>query len=156
LPDARVTVSALAADAWRNASLSHLEGRARGNLPAGRWLIASRNEVTFAAMEVEVRSGETTEVRLVVPDGVPFVLRVPAAAREFVELRQIWRGAEGTTLRDVLVDTYAFAGTDLGWSAPPGRYTLEVVGAGGRKASRTFDLRASTPPQVVELPLPDR
>jgi hypothetical protein len=60
------------------------------------------------------------------------------------------------TLRDVLVDTYALAGTDLGWSAPPGRYTLEVVGAGGRKASRTFDLRASTPPQVVELPLPDR
>ena len=106
-------------------------------------------------METEVRSGETTEVRLVVPDGVPFVLRVPAAAREFVELRQIWRGANGATLRDVLVDTYT-AGTDLPRSAPPGRYTLEVVDAKGRKASRTFDLRASTPPQVVELPLPDR
>lgn len=45
-------------------------------------------------------------------------------------------------------------GKDVERSAPPGRYTLEVRDADGRSATTTFDLRASDPPMVVELPVP--
>ena len=155
LPDGWVTARALGPDLSRRGDLTHQEGRARGNLPAGRWLLASVDLVPLAAMEVEVRAGETTEVGFVVPDSVPFVLRVPAAAREFGRMRQMWRDATGSVLRNCGVYE-SDAGTDLSRSAPPGRYTLEVVDAKGRKAQATFDLRASDPPQVVELPLPGR
>jgi RNA polymerase sigma-70 factor (ECF subfamily) len=155
LPDGWVMARAIGDNANRGGNLEHLEGVARGNLPAGRWLLTSVDLVPLAAMEVEVRAGETTEVRFVVPDSVPFVLRVPAGAREFGRMLYTWRDATGSLLRSCSVYENE-AGTDVQRSAPPGRYTLEVVGSGGRKASKTFDLRASTPPQVVELPLPDR
>lgn len=155
LPDAWVTLHELGTDSPRSSGLEHQEGRARGNLPPGRWLVAMRQPGTLAAQEVDIRSGETTELRFVVPDGLPFLLRVPAAARERGELRQLWRDANGRLLRDCRIDSDA-PGKDVRLSAPSGRYTLEVRDQEGRAASTTFDLRPSIEPQIVELPLPAR
>jgi len=121
----------------------------------GRWLIATWPQFTLAAMEVDIRSGETTELRFVVPDSLPFLLRVPAAARDRGQLRQLWRDANGRLLRDCRVDSDA-PGKDVPLSAPPGHYTLEIQDQDGRTASCTFDLRPAAKPQVVELPLPPR
>ncbi len=88
------------------------------------------------------------------PAGVPFVLRVPATAGEFGILRPWWRTAEGALLRTSRV--YEREPKDQPFSAPPGSYTLEVVDAAGHKATTSFDLRASDPPIVVELPLSAR
>jgi hypothetical protein len=106
----------------------------------------------MAAIEVDVRAGETTGVRLPVPDGMPFVLRVPAAARARGCLTVRWFAADGTLLREhILYEDDV--GRDEPRFAAAGRYTVEVTDPSGTKTSATFDLRASDPPQVVELPL---
>lgn len=153
MPEAWVTARALGPDPSRSGQLQHGEGFDRGVLLPGRWLIATRPQCSLAAMEVDIRGGETTELRFVVPDGIPFLLRVPAAARDRGPLRQLWRDANGRLLRDWGVDSDA-PGKDVRLSAPPGRYTLEVRDQDGRAASATFELRPSAEPQVVELPLP--
>ncbi|HEX6812162.1 MAG TPA: hypothetical protein VF384_11105, partial [Planctomycetota bacterium] len=148
------------ADAWvqvrppgddqRGGSLEHKDGIARGNLAPGRWRVATRDLTPMAAIDVDVRSGETTDVRFVIPDGVPFVLRVSQAAQERGRMQVRWLGADGTLLRELDVRA---GGTDVQLSAPAGRYSLEVVDASGRSAA-SVDLRAGTAPQAVELPLP--
>ncbi len=155
MPEAWVMAQVLGPAPSRSGRLHHGEGLVRGLLLPGRWLLATWPQFTLAAMEVDIRSGETTELRFVVPDGVPFLLRVPAAARERGELRQLWRDANGRLLRDCRVDSDA-KGKDVRLSAPSGRYTLEVRDQEGRAASTTFDLRPSIEPQIVELPLPAR
>ncbi|MFY9341133.1 MAG: sigma-70 family RNA polymerase sigma factor [Planctomycetota bacterium] len=154
VPDAWVVVRPVGDDR-RGGSLDHRDGTARGNLQPGRWLVCSREQTTMAAIEVDVRAGETTETNLVIPDGVPFVLRVPAAAGDRGRLRLHWRDATGGLVRDCgLYEDET--GKDLPFKAPAGRYTLDVVDPHGGKASATIDLRASDPPPVFELPLPAR
>jgi hypothetical protein len=92
-------------------------------------------------------------VQFVIPDGVAFVLRVPAAARECFSWHHQWRDANGSLVRDGVLGNFEF-GKDNPLRAPAGRYTLCVIDARGAKTSTTFDLRASDPPQIVELPLP--
>ncbi|HEX5051721.1 MAG TPA: sigma-70 family RNA polymerase sigma factor [Planctomycetota bacterium] len=134
-------------------ALRHREGRVHGNLRAGRYVLATHAPAPIAAQQVDVRSGETTVVRFVVPDGVPFVLRVPAAAREQRELSQVWRDAQGAMVRRAAIES-SDAGKDVDGNAPPGRYTLEVTSGDGRTATTAVELRAADPPMVIGLPLP--
>jgi protocatechuate 3,4-dioxygenase beta subunit len=159
-PDAWVTAQlvgrdehlAPARDPRASNHLDHRDGVARGNVVPGRWRVATRDFAVMAAIEVDVRAGETTDVRFAVPDGVPFVLRVPAAARARGRMAVRWLGADGTLLREhILYEDDV--GRDEPMLAAAGRYTLEVIDWRGTKTSATFDLRASDPPQVVELPL---
>jgi RNA polymerase sigma-70 factor (ECF subfamily) len=151
LPDAWVSVWPIGDD-LRASGLQHSDGIARGNLVAGRWLVSSREGMAMAGLEVDVRPGETTEARFVIPAGVPFRLRVPPPARERGRLRVFWRDANGALLREE--DARSFQDVD-DRSAPPGRYTLEVVDPrAGVSASTTFDLQRTVPPLVVDLPLP--
>ncbi|MCU0862415.1 MAG: sigma-70 family RNA polymerase sigma factor [Planctomycetes bacterium] len=142
-------------DQDRGGSLEHREGRASGNLPAGRWRIETRDLTALAAIEVDVRAGETREVELVVAAGVRYALRVPSnlPAGDRWRLRQY--AASGMLLRDSYVNAHD-AGKDLSFAAPPGRYTLEVLDTAGRRATTVCDLRASEPPMVVELKFPAR
>lgn len=155
VPDAWVSAIAIGGDAGRGGGLVHREGVARGNLPAGRWRLESRNLTPMAAMEVEVRSAETTDVRFVVPTGVPLVLRVPPGARECGRLSVRWLDDSGQLLREGNIYEQD-AGTEQSYSAPAGRYTLEAVDGEGRKATTSFELRGGDPAKVVELPLPAR
>lgn len=155
VPDAWVSAIAIGGDAGRGGRLAHRDGIARGNLPAGRWRLESSNLTPMAAMEVEVRSAETTDVRFVVPAGVPLVLRVPPGARECGCLCVRWLDGNGQLVREG--NTYGHhAGTDQSYSAPVGRYTLEAVDAEGRKATTSFELLGGDSARVVELPLPAR
>jgi protocatechuate 3,4-dioxygenase beta subunit len=142
-------------DQGRGGGLEHREGRASGNLPAGRWRIETRDLTALAAIEVDVRAGETSDVQLVVPAGVPYSVRVPSGlpAEDRWRLRQY--AASGMLLRDSYVNAHD-AGKDLPFAAPPGRYTLEVLDTAGRRATTVCDLRASEPPMVVELKFPER
>ena len=142
-------------DQGRGGVLEHREGRASGNLPAGRWRIETRDLTALAAIEVDVGAGETSEVQLVVPVAVPYSVRVPTGlpAEDRWRLRQY--AASGMLLRDSYVNAHD-AGKDLSFAAPPGRYTLEVLDTAGRRATTVCDLRASDPPMVVELKFPER
>jgi hypothetical protein len=146
-------------DRDRGGRLEHREGRATGNLPAGRWRIETWDLTALAAIEVDVRAGETSEVQLVVAAGVPYSVRVPSKLPSTLTAAGVWRlrqyAASGNLLRDAAVYPQD-AGKDLSFSAPPGRYTLEVIDADGSRATTTFELRASEPPMVVELKLPER
>ncbi|MEO6593469.1 MAG: sigma-70 family RNA polymerase sigma factor [Planctomycetota bacterium] len=132
--------------------LTQREGHVHGSLRPGRYLLMTYGELCAAAQELDVRSGETTKVQFVVPEGVPMRLHVPEPARQRHQLRQAWRDAQGRLLRESDVDPDA-AGM-LVCAAPAGRYTLEVRDEKGRSASTSFDLRATDPPMVIELPLP--
>lgn len=142
-------------DEDRGGFLEHREGRATGNLPAGRWRIETRDLTALAATEVDVRVGETSDVQLVVAAGVPYAVRVPADLPAAGRWRLRQYAASGVLLRDASVHA-SEAGKDLPFSAPPGRYTLEVLDADERRATTTFELRAGEPPVVVDLPLPGR
>lgn len=154
VPDAFVVVEPVG-DTTRGGSLEHRDGIAEGQLPAGRWRVASRGVTTMAAIEVDVRAGIRTVTTLRIPAGVPFVLRVPESARERPDWRLHWRDASSALLRSGFVP-HQETGTDHPMRAAAGRYTLELVDAQGVQASTTFDLRADDPAQVVELPLPQK
>jgi hypothetical protein len=109
----------------------------------------------MAATEVEVVPGTTTETQLVIAEGVPFVVRVPEAARQLGRMQLEWRNGNGALVRvNGLYEGQA--GQDQPFRAPAGRYTLDVVDARSVRATTAFDLRANDPALVVELPLPKR
>ena len=135
--------------------LTHHEGHVTGFLRPGRHRLATKRELPLAAIEFDVRSGETTEARLVVPEGVRFRLRVPSAASSHRGWRHVWRDDQGTTLRMWTVESENRVEDLECWRcAPPGRYTLEVRDAGGRSATTAFTLRAADPPILVDAPVP--
>jgi RNA polymerase sigma-70 factor (ECF subfamily) len=142
-------------DGPQRGDLTQKDGVARGPVPAGRWRVQTSSPAPLAALELEVRAGETTDVRLVIPECVAFVLRAPAGSADVRSCRVRWRDAHGVLLRDAPM-YFADGATDHALQAPPGRYTLDVTGAGGAVATATFDLRASEPRMVVELPLPTK
>lgn len=152
LPDAWVDARAVVGGAELDVYLEHCDGVARGNLCAGRWRLTTRDRTTLTAIDVDVRAGETTDVRFVIPAGVPFVLRTPDAARSS-QVRLRWL-ADGQLLRESDTPVEIELGKDLPLSAPAGRYSLEAIDPDGKKATTTFDLRGTDPPMVVELPLP--
>ncbi len=140
-------------DDRRRGGLEHRDGVARGNMLPGRWRVQSWDLTTMAAIEVEVRAGETTDVPLVLADAVPFVLRVPVARSGSLRLQ--WRDASGAVVRDDEEHPGDIVQNEPR-KAPPGRYTLDVVDARGVKATTAFELVAGGPPLVVDLPLPGR
>lgn len=158
VPDAWVHVRPLDADALaaglESLGLQHRDGTARGPLPAGRWVVHTSDTAPFTAMAVDVRAGETTEVRLVIPVGVPFVLRVPAAPR-YGRVQLEWRDAGGAAVRIHSVHPSGTA-QDLPFSAPPGRYTLQIATPDGSRREVEVDLRGGETATIVELPLPER
>lgn len=151
-PDAWVLVDPVGDDA-RGGTLEHRDGVAQGQLLPGRWRVTSRDPATMAVIEVDVRAGAATEARLVIPDGVSFVLRVPDQAREEHRWRLQWRDASAALLRESTV-WHHDAGKELTLRAVAGHYVLEVVDGRGAKAKTAFDLRASEQPLIVEMPLP--
>ena len=94
-------------------------------------------------------------MQLVVAAGVPYAVRVPADLPAEARWRLRQYAASGVLLRDSPLHS-SEAGKDLPFSAPPGRYTLEVLDADGSRATTTFELRAGEPPVVVDLPVPGR
>jgi hypothetical protein len=150
-PDAWFRVSPLGDDR-RGGSLDVRDGAGRGNVPPGRWRVATWGDTPFASIETEVRAGEVTAVHLPVAAGVPFTLRVPPEL-DRRKLRVAFRDAGGRLLRELTMRE-ARAGKDESLSAPPGSYALEVDdgAGGGGKVTATIELREAG--QVVELPVP--
>jgi RNA polymerase sigma-70 factor (ECF subfamily) len=137
-------------DDRRSGSLQVRDGVGRGHLPPGRWRVTTWGDTPFACADTEVRAGQTTELRLTVPDGVPFVLRVPPLpARRRFETR--WLRPDGELLRAQTVYEDE-NGRDLPFAAPAGVYTLEVTDPSGAQARASVQL--AEPGQVVALPLP--
>jgi RNA polymerase sigma-70 factor (ECF subfamily) len=152
-PDAWVSARAIGGGAERAAPFhcfEHQDGVVRGNLPPGRWVLTTVDATPLASMPVDVRSGATTEVRFVVPDGVPFRVHVPQGIRGRGTLRAEW-ARDGVPVRDHPVWPSA-AGEHLDFRAAPGTYTVEVADASGACAVATFELRAAG--ETFELPLP--
>jgi RNA polymerase sigma-70 factor (ECF subfamily) len=137
----------------RGGRLAHQEGRASGPLPPGRWRIETRDATTLAAIEVDVLAGRTTDVQMVVPTGVPYLVRVPQGMSQHGILRLRQQAVGGSLLRDSPLHPHE-AGKDVPFAAPPGRYVLTVQADDGTSATTTFDLRSGGPTQVVDLPLP--
>jgi RNA polymerase sigma-70 factor (ECF subfamily) len=152
-PDVWLRVRALGSDRMAGWAAKHNESVTRGVLPAGRYSLQTW-EGPIAAMEVEVTAGAVTNARFVVPDTVPFVLRLPKEGADVDQLSHEWRIDDRLVMTEranLRKEPY-----DERHSAPPGRYTVEVRDPDGNLATATFDLRASEPPPVFELPLPRR
>ncbi len=152
VPGSWITVDGVGDPPGRDGFVSHKEGIATGNLQPGRWLVAARHPLPLASTECTIVAGQQTQLRFVVPDSVPFVLRMPAHAFDRRGMRQVWRDANGTVLRDR--ELYGQPEGELQMRAPPGTYTLEILDRDGHSATTTFTLDGVGTP-VVTLPLPN-